>query len=550
MRRNWPVLLVVVLPLIDFWWNLAHLNIGLVDFYGLSAFAAGYVKHGAWPATPYFPAGYPLLLIPSGLLGSTLIGGYVLSAVGVMLALYAAWLLAMHMRAGRLAGVVVIMLCWAAPVCRVVSGSPSVDALYTGLGLWFIASALVAWQAAHSKTAAGEGGLSRWVELGLIAPACALPLLRYHAVVLLIPVLLVLLTQAKIRKTSLLALAAAALVIAFNYASYYVAYHEVLASASLLQVWTGLEQHYHKLYPAADSIWNSYPQFYTYTASHALLQVYSLKEVAGYWLSNWMMFIRQPALLLLLALLAGIAMCRRTAPGWQGLGLLWAMAYTLALSCTYYTARAALLPVMLATALCCIALSIAIQPRWKYAVLAVLSGLLLTGYQLAGKFARIDQTERALWAAESIQLDNLLLEQNLWATQNMRCDDLDDTVYEQQFQRSQVLVEDWRLLPLRENPWTAPYVTVSQSWINDPRIKDVQRTGIERANVTASNPIAPGLRMIVADHGRGGRGLYEMLSRSPRWNACAHLGSDDGPGSATVFVRAANFDGGVDQAAP
>jgi hypothetical protein len=115
---------VIGLPLADLAWNLSHLNIGLADFYGLAAFAHGLVAHGMWPATPYFPPGYPLLLVPFGLVGSVLVGGYVLSAIGLCLALWALYRLGREWGLARGTALLICMFAWLDPVYRPPAGSP------------------------------------------------------------------------------------------------------------------------------------------------------------------------------------------------------------------------------------------------------------------------------------------------------------------------------------------------------------------------------------------------------------------------------------------
>lgn len=462
MRRDWlGLLLILLLPLVDLWWNLAHLNIGLVDFYGLSAFAQGFAGNSAWPATPYFPAGYPLLLVPFGYWGSTLVGGYILSALGVMLALYTAWMLARQMGTDRISSAIVVLLCWLAPVCRVVSGSPSVDALYTGFALWFIASAIAVWRYSGASTAAGQGGLARWIWLGLLLPALVLPLLRYHAIVLLVPVLLILALARRSTRIAFYSLILVALATAFNYSSYYCAYHEGLPSVAGIQVLTGLELSHHKLYPSGnDSLWNDYARFCNVARSTPILSHYSVKEIAANSLSNWMKFLRQPSVLLLFLVLACAGILRRPLPQGAVLGMIWILLYTLVLAATYYTARAAALPVMLATTLCFAATHNIASTRSKLWLTGFVTVLLLGGFLLSSRFAYQDWQERERWAGYSRWLNGITLLHLVHP--------------------SDIAVSDWRLLPLHNNAWTAPYTTVSGSWIDDPAIHPGQRQAIRR----------------------------------------------------------------------
>jgi hypothetical protein len=459
MRRDWPgLLLIVLLPLADLCWNLTHLNIGLVDFYGLSAFAQGCAIHGAWPATPYFPAGYPLLLIPFGYLGSTLVGGYILSALGIMLALYASWMLLWSMGADRPAGAAAVLLCWLAPVCRVVAGSPSVDALYTGLGMWFVASAIIVWRIAPQPRPAGQGGLPRWALLGLLLPALMLPLLRYHALILLVPVLIVLALGRRNLRPVCLSLITAGLAVAFNYGAYYVSYHKAVPSVAAIQVLTGLELKYHLLYPAgSDALWADYTAFCQRARHTSVFSVFTPYELVNNWQQNWGKFLRQPSVFVLCLLLAGMCISRRQLPRGALLGLMWVAAYTLVLAVTYYTARAALLPVLLATALCIATAQNTTAPgkQWLTGLTAV---LLLAGFGFASRFSISDFHERRLWADNSRVLAREL---------EIR-----------QVSHTDVAASDWRLLPLHNNSWTSPYAEFSSSWIDDPEIPPIQRTAI------------------------------------------------------------------------
>ncbi len=531
MRRDWPaVALVILLPAADLWWNLAHLNIGLVDFYGLSAFAAGFALHGAWPATPYFPAGYPLLLLPWGWLGSTLVGGYVLSALGSMLALYFAWLLARELGVERGIALAAIVLCWAAPVCRVVAGSPSVDALYTGLGLWFIASALIFWRSGHGAAAVGQGGLPRWAMWGLLLPSLLLPLLRYHAAVLLLPALLVLAYTSRLARCVLLALVSVVAAIGFNYASYSLAFHEPLPSAAQLQVATGLEQRYHKLYGDDDALWESYAQFAQRLEYTALTQIYRPSEIAGHWLRSWAMFLRQPAVLLLgLLLLAAIA-ARRQLPRGAVLGLLWLLAYTAVLAAAYYTARAAALPVMLAVTLCMWMSSYLASGGGRRWLAPAVVGLLCAGYFAAGSFALQDYGVRAAFARRSRWLDRYALQHGL--------------------KRREIAVADWRLLPLRDNPWSAPYATLSNSWLSDPRIHPAQSATIERAHqVDLLSPADPRRCLAAIDLGREDDWLMALQQQVEGCTQWREVARED-----TVIILAPDRSfipvAGADQAAP
>lgn len=524
MRRDWfCLLLLVLLPMIDLWWNLAHLNIGLVDFYGLSAFAQAFVSDGAWPATPYFPAGYPLLLIPFGLLGNSLIGGYVLTALGMMLALYAAVLLARELGARGPACVAIVVLCWLAPVFRVSSGSPSVDGLYTGLGMWFLASALAIWRHANKGHGVGQGGLPRWVLLGLCLPALLLPLLRYHAIILVAPVLLVLALLRRGTRAVLISLLTVAIATVFNYLSYYYYYHEALPSVAGLQVLTGLELGYHKLYQSpGEELWNDYPHFCQLARTTAISSIFSVREIASHWLRNWVMFLRQPSVLLLFVMLSYALVSRRSLRKGSAIGLIWVAAYTMVLALAYYTARSAVLPVMLATILCITTATDAISSRSRWWAVALTAVVLVTGYVFASNFALLDYTARLQWSDNSRWLDRIPQVHKVLP--------------------SGIAVTDWRYLPLRNNPWAAPYVTLSASWIDDPAIHPRQRASIKKIAISDLEQPNPLVRYVVVVESlytaiKSNNEVVRSLSHHPQWRTIARTQNADATFTCVYALR-------------
>jgi hypothetical protein len=448
--------LILLLPAVDLAWNLLHLNIGLVDFYGLAVFARNFALHSVWPATPYYPAGYPLLLVPCGLAGSALTGGYVLSAVGLALTLWSAGKLSRLWGLSRVEESIVIGLCWVAPVWRVVAGSPSVDALYTGLGAWFIVSALTI-----LNQRGGEGNSQFWATAGLVAAPAACLLLRYHALVLAAPVLVVMLLLGRRRARLLAAAALGVLLVAhgFNYLSYYAAFREQLRPAALVQVATGLELEDHARYATADGLWNDYAAFAGRVRNSSLLDVATVSRLFAHTGGNWIKFLRQPAVTLALALTAlALALRRRMPPGLLLLAL-WIACYTLALSPAYYTARAAVLPAALGVCAAFAAGRSLLQRQWLWPpALAGITGLLCLGYMAASQFARQDLSERRALASVSHWVDASVAAAGLT--------------------RDRVASADWRVLPLAQNPWAGPYLTVSGSWLDDPAVKPAQRAGV------------------------------------------------------------------------
>ena len=356
----------------------------------------------------------------------------------------------------------VIGLCWVAPVWRVTAGSPSVDALYTGLGAWFIVSAL-----AVLNKGEGEGSGGFWSTAGFLGAPAACILLRYHALVLAAPVLAVLLLLARGRARRLSAAALSLLLAAycFNYLSYYAAFREPQRPAALVQVATGLELEDHARYATADGLWNDYAAFAGRVRSSSLLQAATAPRFLAHTARTWVMFLRQPALMLALALAALALALRRGTPTGMPLLVLWIACYTLALSPAYYTARAAVLPAALAVC-ATFALGRSLLQRqslWPPA-LAALTGLLCIGYTAAGQFARQDLGERRALANASLWADTLVAGAGL--------------------SRERVASTDWRVLPLTRDPWAEPYLTLSGSWLDDPAVKPAQRAGVERVPQT------------------------------------------------------------------
>lgn len=353
--RKVVLISVIVLPLLDLIWNLTHLNIGLVDFYGLAAFAQGCAVNGAWPATPYFPAGYSLLLIPGGLMGSVLIWGYCLSCLGHSIALWSIDRLIRLFGGSQGLALAAIIVAWLAPVYRIVAGSPSVDALCTGLGLWFMVAALAIWRGSQpatdlapatvglAQTGARLGSavaeLPRWAGMGLAVPAILLPVLRYHALVLLLPVLLVLFFWRR-RSWQVVLTAAVAVVLAvgFNQVTYLSEYHQPQASATELQIRTGLEiTQGGTYYESTEALFADYPAFCEHARSNSLLADYPVTSLLRHVGANWVSYLkRTPIVLAVLGVLLLLAIRR---PGLAGLPLAagWIACYTLTLSAAYYT---------------------------------------------------------------------------------------------------------------------------------------------------------------------------------------------------------------------
>lgn len=458
--------IVLLLPASDLAWNLIHLNIGLADFFGVAVFAHGFAANGAWPATPYFPAGYPLLLIPWGLAGQSaagtlgvLIGGYVYSAIGMGLAYWAVYRLAREFSLPRWAALLAVVLGWSAPVCRVVAGSPSVDALYTGFGLWFLAASIAVWRSRNTGLVA-----SRWVNTGILTGALVLPWIRYHSVLLLAPILIVLLISLPAaRKLVWSALAILLAVIVFNFGSYRLAYGKPLASVVGIQIRCGLEQDLRLHYPTPEHYLAEYPAFCARARTAALTADYSFSQIVRHTARGWYGFMRRPAIAFSFALAGLLLLLRRPLPHGIALSLLWIACYTLCLSPAYYTPRAAALPVLLGVTVVLILASSLGSTRYLAAAVVVAAACLMLGYQLSNRYSNAEFAERRYFAAASTEVAAYIEREGLV--------------------RGNVVTSDWRVMPLAGNPWCLPYAHTEMSWINDPEIDPKQAPGLQAINV-------------------------------------------------------------------
>lgn len=458
--------LAVLLPLMDLAWNLTHLNIGLVDFYGVTLPALGLVQNGAWPATPYFPAGYPLLLIPAGMLGSTLVGGYVLSAIGAMLALTGVRRLALELGAAEEWTLAAIALAWAEPSFRVTAGAPTPDMLMTGIGVWFIWSAVAMWRGS-SDTPAADQRRQPWI---MAACSFTLPLLRYHAYVLVLPVLALLLAAGKLRfdfrrrpfepgpaSYAPIVLGSLLLAAVINYLPYYVQHHYLPSSAAPLQIRVGLEEEKPTFFTSTDQLFQRYSAFADFARRRSIVRDYGMGTLAKHAASQLGRFLRRPPVALALLLLIIGAFSRRLQRGELLLGT-FIVLYSLALAVAYYTPRSALLVVLLGVALC-LAVAPRVIPFKTDIVLAVISALLLIAYWPAGNFARANFAQRAQYAQLSRDTAAMLKDKGI--------------------SPEDYISTDMRIirLPRLGNPWQKPFLTLDESWLDDPAIFNTQMPG-------------------------------------------------------------------------
>jgi len=488
---------VIGLPLADLAWNLAHLNIGLADFFGLAAFAHGFVAHHVWPATPYFPPGYPLLLVPFGVAGSALIGGYVLSAIGLCLALWALYRLGREWGLARGVALLICVFAWLDPVYRPPAGSPTVDALYTGLGMWLIAAAIALWRRRN------EAVDPRWINLGLLVPSAVLPLIRYHAVILVAPVLLVLLLALPGKRAlSAMALLVLALSIGYNYASYYAAYGKAIPSAVGIQMRSGLEYDFQTTYKTPEHLYADYPAFCAHARAVPVTADYTLSQLARHTADAWYHYLRRPSIVLAGLLVILLLVYRRPVPRGAVLLLLWIACYTLALSPAYYTPRAGLLPAIAATSLCFAAAAQLLAGRPGVAALGVCV-LLLLGFSVSNRYSRAEFAERRHFAQASRAVEQQL---GLWG-----------------IRAGQVVTSDWRVMPLKGNRWCAPYPHTELSWLDDPEISRAQVPGIVAYSIDdLVAGIAP-VKLVILRPGHPRAEELAAVAASPRWRLAREL---------------------------
>ena len=467
MRKRW-IAVALGLPYIDYLWNILHLNVGLQDFFALAAFARGMVENGAWPATPYFPAGYPLLLVPGGLTGNILVWGYFLSAVGAALGLWALLHLLHELGVKGWAIPLALLAAWLMPVWRIPAGSPSVDMLYTGLGMWFLAASVYFWR---NKFA---GDIPRWAMWGLLFAPALLTFLRYHALLLIIPVLLILLIANR-SKPRLLhqAVILVAIVTSINHLVPFVLNGEEQPSATPLQIRSGLEFELQRDYPTPESIFQDYANFATETRAMSLIEHYGLGTIAKHTVKGWLKFLRRPAVAFALVLFIAALVMRRRIPLGIGVLALWIPLYCLVLSVAYYTPRAATLPAL--AALCILFSLVQTVSTRKNLWLAGTAVLLAGGYWVSSSYCQLIFNERMKFHELSREVDEVLNGAYQLAHSGSPS--------------SLALTNDDRIVMLSNNPWCAPYASTSGSWVLDASINPRQYPGLCFQETSSSSGI-------------------------------------------------------------
>lgn len=524
MRRA-ALLLAVVLPLLDLAWNLTHLNVGLVDFYGLTAAARAMANEGAWPGTPYFPAGYPLLLMLFEHAGGLLMGGYVLATLGGLLGLRAVTGLAELFELPDWTLPCAVALAWLAPSMRSVAGSPSVDALFTGVGLWFLWHAVALWRRDTTPDEATTGGAvvhlphgAPWMPRrnrpaadtagrALLFTALALPLLRNHGALLVVPVLLALWAlHSGARGRAVAALVAAGAVIMLQQVVWTGTYGGSMPSAVGLQVRVGLEKDQPTYYANTAALFADYYDFAQHGRSNSIIADYGLGAVAAHTLRSWGRFLRRPTIAVTLLLGAACLVLRRRLPVGTGVLILWALGYTLTLSPAYYTPRGALLP-ELALIPVMLALATQLVPVSRAGrALVGLTVAVLVLYIPAGRHARAVVAKRVEYARISRLVAQRFSELGI--------------------DPRRVVVADMRITWLPDKPaaneWARPYRPMRETWMSDAAIQELQSRGMRPRRL--DELLAGRARWVLLSPAPEFAEDVTALEASPNWELREELG--------------------------
>jgi hypothetical protein len=319
----------------------------------------------------FFPGGYGLLI---GILGGGVAAGRMLTAFG--LALVMCVLAGAALRNTRYAipiGIAALAALFTAPSVFNNTLSPSVDMLYSALGLSLLAACFII-----AEDGSPERRAYSLQYLLIVFLSLWLWLLRYHAPVLLFAAAIALVPVWRKADSRLVSFVLLALGVLFIFANKPMGY----SLAAKEQVWCGLEFRYHRLakrgvldgQPRGGDIngyvWDEYAKLKDVSASASLLDYYSPTELIKHGVSNYFHYMRRPLVLLGMAS-ALIALMLKLKRKQALCALIFLAIYTLPLSAAYYTLRASLLTELAGLALAvCFAGEVLAAPEVKKQALA------------------------------------------------------------------------------------------------------------------------------------------------------------------------------------
>jgi len=449
---------ILLLPALDVIWSIVHLAPGVPDFVVASSQARSLLESGLWPGSSYFPVGYPALLALSGWLGNMLLGNLLLSWIGLSLALWSLYRLLRMWGAAPAMAVMALATVYLLPETRVVSTEAHVDNPFNGLVMWFFAAVICVWGLAKREQ------MPRWALWGLLLPSIALPLLRNHALIVVVPILLVLIiARGWTIRPVLVCLLLFSFSYLFNVAGYTRCYGTYPPSVWQTYIRVGLELDRKLAVPAAqqgqgpeavykaasESIGMQFPELARRARENSLLADYRPAELFSHSLRQYWYFLRRPPLLLgLAACLTMLLLRRRLSPG-RAPAALWIVLYSAGLSLTYYNLRKGYPQVLIGAALAfTLAAQLSQQPRLRLALPAAVAALLLAYTALhfpADFYARHVFLARASTVVEDIT------EQAGW-------------------EPAEVVVSGFTVIPLHDNPWCKPYARLDHRYQTDPAI--------------------------------------------------------------------------------
>jgi hypothetical protein len=322
------------------WLNFAQ-ALSNADFIYMCCGAA-LLDHGRLLVSPYFPPGYPLLLWAVVQAGVTaLAAGALLSACGTALSAGAVAYMGRLWRLPAALALALGLLAASLPDLLQVAFNPHLDALYSGLAAVLIASAL------RTLIARPNAG----VTISAVLSATLLCTLRWHAVVLLAPVLLVLLCVRQSRRLGWALLLCCLLALGWSYWALY-------ATCGSLELATGTQVGIGEIMRQPGGAGFTEKLYQNYPAIAPQLPRFDWFMAADNAWANWPIFLTRKAVLLGVgAWLLVLLIRRRCAPQAWWLPVFIA-GYTLTLSTTYFTPRASALPELCGIMLLAAALSV------------------------------------------------------------------------------------------------------------------------------------------------------------------------------------------------